>query len=119
MVFDLSLVPFIGHSFEQEADNDQPAPSEINPLPDGQSQIITIFCDPENQPALTESFMLWFEDDEWDHVVYRGHGLSGKGGIAFITLEWEGCYIDALFIQQLRKEEGVLDYVIYIREGEA
>lgn len=115
----MQLIPFIGgHTIEEDPD-DQPAPSEINPLPDGQSQVITIFCDLDNQPALTESFMLWFEDDEWDHVVYRGHGLSGKGGIAFITLEWEGCYIDALFIQQLRKEESVLDYVTYIREGEA
>ena len=111
-----NLIPF-GYTFEEP--DDQPAPNEINPLPDGQSQVIVIFCEPDNQPALTETFMLWFEDEEWNHVVYRGHGLSSKQQLAFLTLEWEGCYIDALFIQQLRKEESVLDYVTYIREGEA
>lgn len=108
-----NIVPF-GFSFQSDS---LPAPSEISPLPAGQSQIITMFCDPEHQPFLTETLIHWFDDEDWDHVIYRGHGISEKQEQAFITLEWEGCYIDAFFLQMLRKEEPVIDFVTYIRDG--
>lgn len=107
-----NLVPF-GFSFHS---NNLPAPSEENPLPTGQSQLVTIICTQESLEFLLETFNRWFED--WDHVILRGHGLTEKEEDAFIALEWEGCFIDAFFLQLLRKEEPVIDFCTFIRDSE-
>lgn len=106
------LVPF-GYSFKSAA---LPVPEMVQPLPDGQSQCIHIACTPESQGFILSTFRTWFAD--WDHVVLVDHGSSAKREESYIFMEWDGCYIDLLFLQILESDPSVIDYVVYVRDEE-
>jgi len=107
-----NLVPF-SYSFQS---NSLPAPIQVIPLPSGQNQAVHITCTEESQQFLLDTFNNWFEG--WSHVILVESGISVKQEIAFIVLEWEESYIDQLFLQILQTEESVLDFSVYIRDGE-
>lgn len=108
-----NLVPF-GYSFEDvEA---LPVPASTQPLPAGQSQMVSITCTPESLEFLVGTFETWFE--EWNHVILVSSGISSKICTGYIVLEWEACYIDRLFLQILQSEDSVSDFSVYIRDEE-
>jgi hypothetical protein len=53
----------------------------------------------------------WFE--ERDEIALVGHGKTSKIGDGFITLEWDGCQVDPLFLKILEHEDQVIDYAEY------
>ncbi len=70
----------------------------------------------EQQAWVLEKIQRWFEDR--DEIILVDSGMTSKAELGFITLEWDGCQIDPLFLAILRDEDFIEDYAVYIRSDE-
>jgi hypothetical protein len=67
----------------------------------------------ENLDFIMDKIEAWFDDR--DEIILIDNHISGKQELAFISLEWQGCEIDPLFLAILREEDVILDYYPYER----
>ena len=65
---------------------------------------------------ILEKIERWF--DTRDEIILVDAGVTEKAGDGFITLEWDGCQIDPLFLAILRDEPFVQDFAVYQRNEE-
>lgn len=91
-------------------------------LPAGQSQMVCIVCEQENFETMLAQIRVWFDGDDWDHVVLVSHSNqedadTGKQGHAFIVLEWQESQIDAFFLRILEVEESIIDFTVFSRDS--
>jgi hypothetical protein len=82
-------------------------------LQPGQYQAVHIICNPERVEVLVDYFERLL--DEYDEVVLTAQGESEEGQ-GYIVLQWDGCFIDRLFLRMLELDESVIDFVVYIGE---
>ena len=87
--------------------------TQLIPIGPGMFSGVHIFI----EPALLEQFVAtierWFDDSE--EVIFVDSGVSRKQGLGFVTLEWEECQINPLFLKILDTTEFITDYSIYVR----
>lgn len=85
-------------------------------LQPGEYQGVHFTMAAEQQEWVLEKIQRWFEDR--DEIILVDSGVTSKAELGFITLEWDGCQIDPLFLAILRDEDFIEDYAVYIRSEE-
>ena len=85
-------------------------------LQPGEYQCVHFTVIAEQQEWVLEKIQRWFEDR--DEIILVDSGVTSKEELGFITLEWDGCQIDPLFLAILRDEDFIEDYAVYIRSEE-
>lgn len=85
-------------------------------LQPGEYQGVHFTMAAEQQAWVLEKIQRWFEDR--DEIILVDTGVTSKAELGFITLEWDGCEIDPLFLAILRDEDLIDDYAVYTRSEE-
>lgn len=98
----MNLVPYVGT---------RPSPQQS--LEVMAYQGVFILIDDEYYQEMLSKIEAWFE--ERDEIILIQHGEMAKTETSFIILEWEGVYIDPLFLKILEEEQMVEDYTVYER----
>ena len=87
-------------------------PHTHQPVIPGQVHGVYIALHPDHCAVILSKVMGWFAGRSEIDLVDTG--ISDKGGVGYIILEWVEHEIDQLFLAILRDEEIVADYTVYI-----
>ncbi|GAC1661318.1 MAG: hypothetical protein PVS3B3_31860 [Ktedonobacteraceae bacterium] len=90
--------------------------SQLIPPAPGEYQAVHITVEAAALDLFIATIGQWFDDRE--EVIFVGSGSTYKEGIGFITLEWEECRVDTLFLRILDTTDFIVDYAVYIRSEE-
>jgi hypothetical protein len=91
-------------------------PAQLVPLAHGEFAAVHISIEVPALDMFIATIEQWFDDCE--EVIFVDSGVSTKQGLGFITLEWEECQINPLFLKILGTTDFIIDYSVYVRSEE-